>query len=111
MLLPLLARSCCFFVEDPRPAQVSPLSLHAALPIYGRADAGGLVAAPRPGRLRGDGSRRTRRRVRFARRESAATAARSGRSEEHTSELQSRLQLVCRLRREKKKTRLRCSRG
>src|SRR2546422_6020293 len=33
------------------------------------------------------------------------TAARLGRSEEHTSELQSRLHLVCRLLLEKKKTR------
>src|SRR2546422_5435601 len=35
------------------------------------------------------------------------TAARTARSEEHTSELQSRLHLVCRLLLEKKKTQLR----
>src|SRR2546422_7982126 len=41
-----------------------------------------------------------------ARRDTSCRSARSSRSEEHTSELQSRLHLVCRLLLEKKKTTL-----
>src|SRR5438874_8904875 len=72
-----------FFTDTPTP-QVYTLSLHDALPIsprgncFGRAGAGDAV--PR-----------------------RAAQARAGRSEEHTSELQSRRDLVCRLLLEKKK--------
>src|SRR5207247_4857818 len=56
-----------------------------------------------PGGLRGGGRDRARRRR--ARREDQALEAQDGvpRSEEHTSELQSRVDLVCRLLLEKKK--------
>src|SRR3712207_6865572 len=61
----------------------------------------------RRGLARGDRRRRLRRRVRDVRRRGAALVApaplRSRRSEEHTSELQSRQYLVCRLLLEKKK--------
>src|SRR5688500_19272589 len=81
----------------------SPLSLHDALPIYPRASAARppppRTAGPRPPIRRcrsGDGSSR-RRRLR---------SVRHRRSEEHTSELQSPCNLVCRLLLEKKDTRM-----
>src|SRR5437868_7457827 len=77
-----------------------PLSLHDALPIFddgglGRAQviggAGAVVELP-VDRARGVG----------------AAIGRVGRSEEHTSELQSRFDLVCRLLLEKKKEKKWC---
>src|SRR5690349_22849804 len=83
-----------FFFNDPAPTEIYTLSLHDALPIYDspahrRHCRGGarLHAARRPG----SSSRHP------------ACRARADRSEEHTSELQSRRDLVCRLLLEKKK--------
>src|SRR2546430_17487483 len=70
-----------FFFNDTATTEIYTLSLHDALPIYIAADEGrrgGVVAAER--RRRGH-----------------------ARSEEHTSELQSQSNLVCRLLLEKKK--------
>src|SRR5438874_5774092 len=81
MRVVVVALRICFF-NDPATPEIYTLSLHDALPIYDpRCDpcAGALYI--------------------FARRESA----RGARSEEHTSELQSRRDLVCRLLLEKKK--------
>src|SRR5699024_12067934 len=99
----------------PRPTY--PLSLHDALPISGscRKRRGGLVGTAAPGGAQ-------RRLCRLRRGPAGAAAARAGpaggtggphggrrglvdlfRSEEHTSELQSRFDLVCRLLLEKKK--------
>src|SRR5690606_41511303 len=83
---------------DTAPARVSHLSLHDALPIS---------AAARPCRPGGRGrcsrgqrsGRRSRRRPRGG---PGPRACGSSRSEEHTSELQSREKLVCRLLLEKK---------
>src|SRR2546422_3244190 len=74
---------CFFFFNDTATTEIYTLSLHDALPISpGRARA--RAPAPRaPGRPGGRSDR--------------------VRSEEHTSELQSRLHLVCRLLLEKKK--------
>src|ERR1019366_10152688 len=69
-----------FFFNDTAPTEIYPLSLHDALPI--------------------SASTTTRAPVRFPRRWAAAI---STRSEEHTSELQSLTNLVCRLLLEKKK--------
>src|SRR5947209_9973437 len=85
---------------DPPPTEIYTLSLHDALPIC----AGGRHAACAAARA-GVGRRTSRR---CARRcdAAAARAARIAlhlRSEEHTSELQSRQYLVCRLLLEKKK--------
>src|SRR5215208_8449380 len=74
----------CFFFNDTATTEIYTLSLHDALPIY----AGELPAV-------GD---RARHRTR---------PHRQRRSEEHTSELQSRGQLVCRLLLENKKDDLR----
>src|SRR5260370_15176434 len=78
-----------FFFNDTATTEIYTLSLHDALPISGRARL--FLLHPRrrrlgPGRGRPD---RPRPHVR--------------RSEEHTSELQSHLNLVCRLLLEKKK--------
>src|SRR5690349_22745738 len=69
-----------FFFDDPATPQIYTLSLHDALPIYPRL---GLRPRPRP---------------------PAGTVddPAGHRSEEHTSELQSRRDLVCRLLLEKK---------
>src|SRR5205085_12379775 len=102
-------------VTDPVPAELYTLSLHDALPIYGNPAAQAQRARHRSGRPRthppraarpgavavanlaqnlpdvlGDGRR-------------GAHQADSERSEEHTSELQSQSNLVCRLLLEKKK--------
>src|SRR2546429_5913446 len=78
-----------FFFNDTATTEIYTLSLHDALPISPRA------ASPR---------RATRRPIRPGRRRATARPSRRAvRSEEHTSELQSRLHLVCRLLLEKKK--------
>src|SRR3989442_4605507 len=85
-----------FFFNDPATTEIYPLSLHDALPISRR----------RAGAGRGGPSRRGRRaRSPDARRppRPASVWASCPRSEEHTSELQSRPHLVCRLLLEKKK--------
>src|SRR3712207_7683114 len=85
-----------FFFNDTATTEIYTLSLHDALPIYSR------------------GRRRGRRRPRAVAasyagqphhpRTLVAGVVRRRRSEEHTSELQSRQYLVCRLLLEKKKT-------
>src|SRR5438552_15024945 len=94
----IIAIHFCFLFLDAARTQVVTLSLHDALPIYRRA-----LGRRRRGR-RTDG-RRTERAGRRLRRRGPRRrngARRSRRSEEHTSELQSPDQLVCRLLLEKK---------
>src|SRR5699024_12033927 len=90
------------FVTDPPLTALYTLSLHDALPIS--------RDRPRPCRC---GSARRRPRCRRPRRGCRGSSAgrwgcrrRRWRSEEHTSELQSRFDLVCRLLLEKKNTRV-----
>src|SRR5260370_9434448 len=80
---------CFFFFNDTATTEIYTLSLHDALPI----------CHPRPGRDRLSGRSRFRRRMDRPR----PGGIRDQRSEEHTSELQSHLNLVCRLLLEKKK--------
>src|SRR6266498_4848423 len=75
-----------FFFNDTATTEIYTLSLHDALPISSS------CARAASGRERTHSSPRRRPRAR-----------RPGRSEEHTSELQSRPHLVCRLLLEKKK--------
>src|SRR6266550_8873667 len=75
-----------FFFNDTATTEIYTLSLHDALPIS--------AGRRRRRRSSGRGSPRPPR---------GRTAPGRPRSEEHTSELQSRLQLVCRLLLEKKK--------
>src|SRR5699024_12543977 len=88
-----LALLLSFFVAHPPPPDIYTLSLHDALPIYADPAVGPRDrrrgAPPRP-RLPVGGAHRPHPGGRH-------------RSEEHTSELQSRFDLVCRLLLEKKK--------
>src|SRR5216683_7762112 len=79
-----------FFFNDTATTEIYTLSLHDALPIS-----------------RANAARRSGNKSRFQRRgylQRGRRPLRFGRSEEHTSELQSRSDLVCRLLLEKKKT-------
>src|SRR2546422_7546958 len=99
-----MCRSCSFFFfffNDTATTEIYTLSLHDALPIYQhgphRARGRGLPGGGSAGRGAPVGH------------SPPADATRTppvSRSEEHTSELQSRLHLVCRLLLEKKKNRL-----
>src|SRR2546422_8508251 len=90
--------SFSFFFNDTATTEIYTLSLHDALPISRpQPQHGRDPRAVQLARLR---SQRLRRRHRSRR---LAPPQRERRSEEHTSELQSRLHLVCRLLLEKKK--------
>src|SRR3712207_7082171 len=97
-----------FFFNDTATTEIYPLSLHDALPISSLGAELGPALRPVPRRarrsLRLAGDRYRLRGPRLFVPLSAATpGARGARSEEHTSELQSRQYLVCRLLLEKKK--------
>src|SRR5690349_23079524 len=79
-----------FFFNDTATTEIYTLSLHDALPIYSS-------PSPMPWRDRG-GPRNI-----HAHHARVAVSVSATRSEEHTSELQSRRDLVCRLLLEKKK--------
>src|SRR5437016_10491842 len=85
----LLLSSLLFFFNDTATTEIYTLSLHDALPIY------------RPVALSGSGS--YHRGPGSGHRGSTTIEHRRRRSEEHTSELQSLTNLVCRLLLEKKK--------
>src|SRR5690348_18007966 len=78
-----------FFFNDTATTEIYTLSLHDALPIW-------TSGKPSRSRTRSDSTARSRSSTRRAR-------TRKRRSEEHTSELQSPVHLVCRLLLEKKK--------
>src|SRR5438270_9437332 len=82
-----------FFFNDTAPTQIYTLSLHDALPISRR---------PR-GRARRHRLAVVVRDFSLARCSASSRRGRNPRSEEHTSELQSQSNLVCRLLLEKKK--------
>src|SRR2546422_9467921 len=81
-----------FFFNDPATTEIYPLSLHDALPIS-------CAAALRPlaAPVRASPPPETPPAARHFSDRAAAAPDDAGRSEEHTSELQSRLHLVCRL--------------
>src|SRR5262245_62928481 len=78
---------CFFFFNDTATTEIYTLSLHDALPISRTGTTPGCWSVPQ----------------RAAARRKRRTTSGSGRSEEHTSELQSLRHLVCRLLLEKKK--------
>src|SRR2546422_2602244 len=87
-----------FFFNDTATTEIYTLSLHDALPISALARHRGVLPRgghPHPGGLRADRD--------LSGRHLQPADALQVRSEEHTSELQSRLHLVCRLLLEKKK--------
>src|SRR3712207_7031680 len=90
-----------FFFNDTATTEIYTLSLHDALPICGREEAPGSSSCGSPA---GASSWWRGCRARARRRCCAGwRCQRPRRSEEHTSELQSRQYLVCRLLLEKKK--------
>src|SRR2546422_11588617 len=101
----LLLSFLFFFFNDTATTEIYTLSLHDALPIYLLAT---LLAPSRGGaRVAGYDVARdglaVRRRIGLVFQETTLDRDLTVRSEEHTSELQSRLHLVCRLLLEKKK--------
>src|SRR3712207_8897101 len=95
----------CFFFNDTATTEIYTLSLHDALPISAPATRAWRASTSTPARGRPT-SRPPSSSCRSAPSRGApgsSTATRSSRSEEHTSELQSRQYLVCRLLLEKKK--------
>src|SRR2546427_8877107 len=84
--------SVFFFFNDTATTEIYTLSLHDALPISTTSTAPRARTRPSIARSPRDGRSRSRSRI--------------PRSEEHTSELQSQSNLVCRLLLEKKKTKL-----
>src|SRR3712207_8413083 len=96
-----------FFFNDTATTEIYTLSLHDALPILsdgGRPGAVCLSDTGRPGAVWSPACR-ARRPVRAAQQNPRSAPPARARSEEHTSELQSRQYLVCRLLLEKKKRR------
>src|SRR2546430_10180133 len=102
-------RPCCcfFFFNDTATTEIYTLSLHDALPIYSEhilhaeADSGPVVSLHF-----GHGNNEVRCKDRAG--QPKMLQIRVGRSEEHTSELQSQSNLVCRLLLEKKKINCYC---
>src|SRR3712207_9527265 len=97
-----------FFFNDTATTEIYTLSLHDALPISAPATRRPATSTTPSSRPRGSScssSTPTRCRIRRSSRGPSATSGTSAsRSEEHTSELQSRQYLVCRLLLEKKTT-------
>src|SRR3712207_8321039 len=92
--------SCSFFFNDTATTEIYALSLHDALPIC----SGGCSSCRRPGRPTGSTPTATASRTPTTPSTRSSRPRGTCRSEEHTSELQSRQYLVCRLLLEKKKT-------
>src|SRR2546430_10218535 len=93
-----------FFFNDPAPTEIYPLPLHDALPIYARPctiqHGYNEIGSPR---LACCLCSRDSRSALALHHSPAASNLEIARSEEHTSELQSQSNLVCRLLLEKKK--------
>src|SRR5688572_31234727 len=86
-----------FFFNDTATTEIYTLSLHDALPIWGKPLGQTRDEAVRASDSPGTSARKRRRPER------GVVHLEVGRSEEHTSELQSQSNLVCRLLLEKKK--------
>src|SRR5688572_32052224 len=101
-----------FFFNDTATTEIYTLSLHDALPISFRGSLTKSYAfgatAPNAGGRRQDGSGASGAQTKIkSPREAKPWPAHRARSEEHTSELQSQSNLVCRLLLEKKKKNIR----
>src|SRR5690349_23183753 len=89
-----------YFFNDTPTTEIYTLSLHDALPIFGRRRTGWIVCRSAQ---TASTSSPVIVWIRSSQWVPMSATARSARSEEHTSELQSRRDLVCRLLLEKKK--------
>src|SRR3712207_8112445 len=92
-----------FFFNDTATTEIYTHSLHDALPIWRTGSSGSSESTP-TGSPRPSTALHTRRRRQNNTARRFCGQMRSARSEEHTSELQLRQYLVCRLLLEKKKT-------
>src|SRR3712207_8272895 len=92
-----------FFFNDTATAEIYTLSLHDALPICTSGRVAGSTCRCSSGRGPPTTSSRSTKGSRTSSRRSPTAPATAARSEEHTSELQSRQYIVCRLLLEKKK--------
>src|SRR5256885_7835702 len=92
-----------FFFNDTATTEIYTLSLHDALPISRLRRARGRAGRPAAARRQGPGAGRGAQGSAGPRRDRRRRRVSGGRSEEHTSELQSPCNLVCRLLLEKKK--------
>src|SRR3712207_8078003 len=95
-----------FFFNDTATTEIYTLSLHDALPIYPQVRRGGEPAQRTLQHHRDGGRGAPHSGGRPRAQDARGSAQRIPRSEEHTSELQSRQYLVCRLLLEKKKFRI-----
>src|SRR2546430_15779349 len=93
-----VSRCDFFFFNDTATTEIYPLSLHDALPICPSLSAEDIAARANLGEPLALGSL-----ARYEDRMAREPSASGSRSEEHTSELQSQSNLVCRLLLEKKK--------
>src|SRR2546422_7086771 len=93
-----------FFFNDTATTEIYTLSLHDALPISAQIRSSAPSERPANSRTKRSGLRRS---IPAGGGAGTSLRTRATRSEEHTSELQSRLHLVCRLLLGKKKIRLR----
>src|SRR5438105_10081616 len=92
-----------FFFDDPASTEIYTLSLHDALPISSSTSPPCTSAAAEPTKASRSTCRPGRSRCSAAWSPARGAGGSTRRSEEHTSELQSRVDLVCRLLLEKKK--------
>src|SRR3712207_7387200 len=97
-----------FFFNETATTEIYTLSLHDALPISHARGRGVLAARPRGRPRGGPRARRPVRRLRLRAGARVSEPLGAVRSEEHTSELQSRQYLVCRLLLEKQKRHISC---
>src|SRR5690606_41445683 len=98
-----LSSALGFFFSSPPPTGLYTLSLHDALPICEREQVDPVQRGQRIGVVRARGQFGMQQGRAPAHVQAAGQRAAGARSEEHTSELQSRENLVCRLLLEKKK--------
>src|SRR5437764_15461647 len=105
--MPPLGSTVLFlFFNDPAPTDIYTLSLHDALPIFPELRAADALHDDRAAENRGDDAAACERELRLGQGSLHVREEGKGlgeRSEEHTSELQSPMYLVCRLLLEKKK--------
>src|SRR5438477_8269399 len=99
--MPCMSISFFFFFNAPSTTEIYTLSLHDALPIYPR-----RAGHPRERRRRDGVVLRVGPGPRPPVPDLVAVPEQAARSEEHTSELQSHVNLVCRLLLEKKKKKI-----
>src|SRR5437667_2012203 len=105
MWISCISHTCRYFRHETSTTAIYTLSLHDALPIFRElADGMGKTAGSTGNGINEDGGHKGAGTADAVGENAEEKSANRGRSEEHTSELQSHHDLVCRLLPEKKKT-------